>query len=49
MFKETIKITGRVKIELFGPDGKLKDSREIKNLVVTVGLNHIADQMSDQG
>jgi hypothetical protein len=49
MIKEKIKITGNVKIELFGPDGKLKDVREIHNLVVTVGLNHIADQMSDQG
>jgi len=49
MIKETIKITGKVKIELFGPDGGLKDLREIKNLIVTAGLNHIADQMSDQG
>ena len=46
---EKIKITGRVKIELFGPDGRLKDVREITNMIVTVGLNHIADQMSDQG
>ena len=49
MIREGIKITGWAKIELFGPDGRLKDVREIKNLVVTVGLNHIADQMSDQG
>lgn len=49
MIKEKIKITGRVKIELFGPDGKLKELRVIENLVVTVGLNHIADQMSDSG
>jgi len=49
MIKEMIQITGKVKIELFGPDGKLKDLREITNLVTTVGLNHIADQMSDQG
>ena len=49
MIKETIKITGWAKIELFGPDGRLKAVREITNLVVTVGLNHIADQMRDQG
>lgn len=49
MIKEKIKITGRVKIELFGPDGKRKELREIDNLVVTAGLNHIADQMSDSG
>jgi len=49
MFNEKIKVSGRVKIELFGPDGKLKDVREVDNLVVTVGLNHIADQMSDKG
>ena len=49
MIKEKIKVTGKVKIELFGPDGKLKELREIDNLVVTVGLNHIADQMSDGG
>ncbi len=48
MIREKIKITGKVKIELFGPDGKLKKMKVIENLVVTAGLNHIADQMSEQ-
>ncbi|MEW6613951.1 MAG: hypothetical protein AB1401_00545 [Thermodesulfobacteriota bacterium] len=48
--KSTIKIKGKVKIELFDKDGKLKDVRDIAgNLVVDDGLSHIADQMSDQG
>ena len=41
-----LKFKGLVNIKLFGPDGNLKDSREINNLVVTAGLNHIADQLS---
>ena len=43
--KELLKATGRLKIELFGDDGKLKDSREIDNLVVTVGKDFIASRM----
>ncbi len=35
-----------VKIELFDEFGMLKDSREVHNLVVTAGKNHIADQLS---
>lgn len=39
------KVTGVVKVELFGPDGKLKAKREKKNLIVTVGKNSITDQL----
>lgn len=46
---ERLQLRGSLKLELFGPDGALKDLREIENLVVNVGLYHIADQLSDQG
>lgn len=39
-------VTGRLDIRLFGPDGELKEHREVDNLVVTAGKNHIADQLS---
>lgn len=42
------RVIGRVKIELRGPDGQLKCCEVVPNLVVTTGLQHIADQMSDQ-
>lgn len=34
-----------VKVEVFGPDGKLKDSREVHNAVTTAGLAGIMDQI----
>lgn len=40
-----IEITGRLHIELRGPDGALKDERDIDNLVVTTGKNLIANRM----
>ncbi len=42
---EPIHATGRLKIEVFGPDGKLKLRRRYKNLVVTAGKVLIADRM----
>lgn len=47
MILDNIKITGAVKIDIIGADGAVKDSREIKNLVVTVGKNYIASRMKD--
>lgn len=38
-------IRGHVLIELFGEDGQLRDSRELGNLIVTVGKNQITDQL----
>lgn len=35
-----------VRVELFDKDGNLKEWREVHNLVVTAGKNHIADQLS---
>lgn len=41
-----VQVHDNVKIELFDQFGNLKDVREIHNLVTTVGLAHIADQLS---
>lgn len=45
MLNDTIKITGDVNIVLRGPDGQVKDQRDIKNLVVTTGKEFIAASM----
>lgn len=47
MLLDKISITGHVKIEVIGPDGNIKDFREIKNLVVTTGKEYIAARMKD--
>jgi hypothetical protein len=49
MIKEKLQIRGDVNIVLCGKDGKVKDTRDIKNLVVTTGLEWIADRMNDVG
>jgi hypothetical protein len=46
MIEDNLSIVGVVHIELFGPDGELKEDRWGHNLVVTAGKNHIADQLS---
>lgn len=45
MISDQLKVTGDVTVKLFDKDGNIKDSREIKNLVVTVGKNFIASRM----
>ena len=47
MLNDNIKITGDVVLSVFGPDGQLKEKREIKNLVVTSGKDFIASRMKD--
>lgn len=47
MISDKVKMTGKLSIELRGPDGELKHSQEIDNLVVTVGKNFIASRMKD--
>lgn len=42
---EVVQFNGEVLIEVRGPDGKLKDSRFIRNTVMTVGKEAIADQL----
>lgn len=47
MLKETPKASGQLHIVLRDKDGKVKDERKVKNLVVTTGVNYIADRMAD--
>ena len=47
MFNDSIKMKGRLNIVLTGPDGEVKEQREVDNLVVTVGKNFIASRMKD--
>jgi hypothetical protein len=42
---ENMKVTGNLTIVLKGPDGRTKDTREVKNLVVNTGLGHITARM----
>lgn len=44
---ELLKATGRLSIQIKGPDGEVKDERTVDNLVVTTGLNYIASRMRD--
>jgi hypothetical protein len=48
-FKGDVKPKGDVAIRVHGPDGKLKESRDIHNITTTVGKNHIASRMKDSG
>ena len=43
---EDLKMKGEVSIVVTGQDGKIKDTRVIPNLVVTVGKNYIAARMA---
>lgn len=43
--QEFIKASGKLQIVLTDKDGNIKEQREIKNLVVTVGKNFIASRM----
>ena len=43
--QDTLTLRGHVKAEVFGPDGKLKESAEDHNLILTVGKNMIADRL----
>ena len=45
MIQESIKVTGKLNIQLFDQSGALKDSRDINNLVVTTGKEFIAARM----
>jgi hypothetical protein len=44
---EMIKATGRLNIQVIGPDGMIKDEQTVDNLVVSVGLNFIASRIRD--
>ena len=45
MINDSFKVTGDVAIQIFDRYGNLKETREIKNLVVTVGKEFIASRM----
>jgi|TARA_B100000085_G_scaffold281229_1_gene307439 hypothetical protein len=45
--KEELKVTGGLKVEVKDKDGNVKDTRELKNLVVTAGLGYIASRMKE--
>lgn len=44
--QEQLKATGYIRFDLFDENGKLKEHREIKNVVVTVGKNYLADWLT---
>jgi hypothetical protein len=46
MIKDKVTATGRVHIVLTGKDGKVKETRDIHNLVVDVGEAFIASRMA---
>jgi len=47
LMNEQVSPKGQVAIEIFSPDGKLKDKVNIPNLVVQTGRNYIASRMND--
>ena len=49
MIYDDIKVTGALKIQVHGPDGKLKEEQEVPNLVVNTGKFYIAQRMIATG
>lgn len=49
MHNDSFKLNGALSIVITGPDGQVKDSREVKNLVVSVGKTFIASRMTGTG
>ena len=47
--KEPLKIRGIILIELFGEDGRLKESRSVENIITTVGRGHVIDRLQADG
>ncbi len=43
--EEKLGLSGHVLLVLLGPDGKEKERREIKNLIVGAGLGHMASRL----
>lgn len=44
---EQLKLSGRLVIEVTGPDGGVKHRHEVPNLVVTTGRDFVASRMKD--
>lgn len=49
MINEHLKLAGQLNIVLTGKDGQVKDTREVKNLVVNSGLAFIISRMAGTG
>lgn len=47
MFKDDVKVVGKLHIQLFDADGNLKQEYHESNLVVNAGLNFITNRMKD--
>jgi len=45
-FKEHVGLKGKCHVQLFGPDGKLKDEEIVMNTVTEAGDAHVADQLA---
>lgn len=45
MINDKLKMTGDVSLVLKGPDGQVKETREIRNLVVNAGLAYVISRM----
>lgn len=45
-FKEPINVKGHIRLELYGPDGSLKQLVDKDNVVVTVGKNYLANWLT---
>jgi hypothetical protein len=45
MNKDSSGIKGRIVVELFGQDGKLKDRRDVENIVTNAGRQAIIDRL----
>jgi hypothetical protein len=45
MNEDAIKLKGKFRFELVGPDGTIKQVEESENLVVTTGRNHVASRL----
>jgi len=46
IFNEEVKPSGHITFKLIGPDGKVKETREIKNLIVTAGKDYLANWLN---
>jgi len=44
-FHSTIKMTGELKVQKFNSNNEVIEQRDVSNLVVTVGKQHIAERM----
>lgn len=47
MSTQTLNLTGNWRLEVIGPDGRVKDVREKKNLIVNAGLNYLREFILD--